>query len=68
MDELINLIQQRTGISQDQAKTAAETAISFLEDRVPEPLKGQIDGVVNGAGGGSNPLGNLGNIGGLGGS
>lgn len=69
MDELIQQIQQRTGISADQARTAAETAVSFLKDRLPEPVRGQIDGLLGGQGtdGGSNPLGGFGNLGNLGG-
>ena len=66
MDEVVQLIQQRTGISQDQAKTAAETVVAFIKDRLPEPMKGQIDALLSGQGG-SNPLGGLGNLGGLGG-
>ena len=70
MDEVVQQIQQRTGISQEQARTAAETVVSFLKDRLPEPMRGQVDALLGGAGGqgGSNPLGNLGGIGGLGGN
>jgi len=71
MDEIVKLIQERAGISEQQARTAAETAVNFIKDRLPEPMKGQIDGLISGQGGGENPLGglgNLGNLGGLGGS
>lgn len=68
MDELVKLIQEKTGIPEEQARTAAETALNFIKERLPEPIASQVDGFLAGGGGaGSNPLGNLGNLGGLGG-
>ena len=70
MDELVQLVQQKTGIDASQAQGAVETVLSFLKEKLPEPMASQLEGLVSGAGG-SNPLGalgNLGNIGGLGGS
>jgi hypothetical protein len=69
MDEIINLVQQRAGINADQARTAVETVVSFVKDRLPEPMRGEVDSLISGQAGqgGSNPLGNLGNLGGLGG-
>lgn len=64
MDELIKLIQQRTGIDEAQARGAAETVIGFLKERLPAPIAGQIDGVVGGGGAGG-PLGGLGDLGNL---
>jgi len=56
MQELIKLVAQRTGISEDQAKGAVETVIGFLKERLPAPIAGQIDGLLGGAAPG---LGNL---------
>ena len=69
MDELIKLIQEKTGIPEEQARTAAETAINFIKERLPEPIRGQVDGFLAGGAtdAGSNPLAGLGNLGGLGG-
>ena len=67
MDELVKLVSERTGIDENQARTAAETVIGFLKERLPEPIAGQIDGLVGGAGGAMGGLPNLGNLGGLGG-
>ena len=67
MDELIKQIQEKTGIPEAQARTAAETALNFIKERLPEPIRGQVDGFLAGGAGGSNPLGDLGNLGGLGG-
>jgi hypothetical protein len=43
MDELVNLVTQKAGISQDQASKAVSTVIGFLKDKLPGPLSGQLD-------------------------
>jgi len=58
MDELIKLVSKKTGISEAMAKTAVDTVLGFLKERLPEPIAGQIDAVIGGAGG----LGDVGNI------
>jgi hypothetical protein len=35
MNELVSQIAQRTGIGEDKARQAAETAISFLKSKFP---------------------------------
>lgn len=50
MDELIKLVQQKTGISQDQARTAVTTVLNFLKERLPAPIAGQVDNVLNNPG------------------
>ncbi len=47
MDELVKLVQQKTGISEDQAKTAVTTVIDFIKQRLPGPIASQVDGVLN---------------------
>lgn len=51
MDDLIKQVSNRTGLSEDKAKTAVETVINFLKDKLPAPIAGQIDGALSGAGG-----------------
>ena len=58
MDELIKLVSQKTGLSEDMAKVAVDTVVGYLKDRLPEPIAAQIDGVLGGAGGISD-LGNM---------
>jgi enamine deaminase RidA (YjgF/YER057c/UK114 family) len=48
MNELINLIVQKTGISQENAQKAAQTAIDFLKKKLPAPIAGQVDAVLAG--------------------
>ncbi len=45
---LVQLIQEKTGISEDQAQTALSTVVGFLKERLPEPIAGQIDGLISG--------------------
>jgi hypothetical protein len=58
MDELIKRITEKTGISEDQARSAVTTVTGFLKEKLPAPIAGQIDNVLSGAGGGmTNKLG-----------
>lgn len=64
MDELINQVAAKTGLPADQAKAAVDHVIAFIKEKLPEPLRGQIDGFLSG-GGGAN-LGDIaGKIGGM---
>ena len=51
MDELVNQVCQKTGISQDQAQQAVQTVMGFLKDRLPAPIASQLDNVLGGQGG-----------------
>ena len=51
MDELIKQVSERTGISEDKAKTAVETVVGFLKERLPSPIAGQVDNVLNSSAG-----------------
>ena len=48
MDELIKLVSQKTGIPQATAKTAVETVVGYLKDKLPDPLAGQLDNLLEG--------------------
>ena len=50
MDELIKQVTSKTGISEDQARTAINTVTGFLKDKLPAPIGGQIDNLLSGAG------------------
>jgi hypothetical protein len=52
VDQLITLVTERTGISQDQAREAVQTVIGFLKDKLPGPIASQLDGVLGGQGAG----------------
>jgi hypothetical protein len=69
VDELIKQVVERTGISEQQARTAVETVVGFLKERLPAPIAGQVDGALGGASGAIGGLaGKAGDVlGGLGG-
>ena len=69
MDELVRQVIERTGISESQAQTAVTTVLGFLKGRLPEPIAGQLDGIVGGAAGAAGGIaGQAGEVlGGLGG-
>jgi len=57
MDELVNLVVQRTGISQDDARKAVEVIVGELKSRLPGPLASHVDAfLAGGASGGMNTL------------
>lgn len=51
MDELVKRITEKTGISEDQARTAITTVTGFLKEKLPAPIAGQVDNAIGGAGG-----------------
>jgi hypothetical protein len=50
MDELIKRVSEKTGISEDQAKSAVATVLGFLKEKLPAPIAGQVDNVIGGGG------------------
>jgi hypothetical protein len=50
MDELVKLVSQKTGLGEDKARTAVETVVGFLKDKLPAPIAGQIDSALKGEG------------------
>jgi len=66
MDELIKQVTAKTGISEDQARTAVTTVLGFLKDKLPAPIAGQLDNVVSGGSGLAGGLGDMANkVGGM---
>jgi hypothetical protein len=50
MDELVRLVQQRTGLPEDKAKLAVDTVVNYLKGRMPAPLAAQVDAALKGSG------------------
>jgi hypothetical protein len=46
VDQLINQITQRTGISQTQAQQATQMVVGYLKNQLPPQVSSQIDGVL----------------------
>jgi len=50
MDELIGLVVEKTGISEQAARQAVEVVLQFLKGRLPGPIGEQLDGLLEGGG------------------
>ena len=50
MDELVRLVAQKTGLSEDLARQAVEAVVDFLKDQLPEALAAQVDALLEGKG------------------
>ena len=48
MDELINMVAQKTGLAPDKAQTAVDTVLGFLKNRLPAPMASQLDAALSG--------------------
>jgi hypothetical protein len=48
MDELINLVVQKTGISQDDARKAVEVVVNALKSKLPAPIASHVDSFLAG--------------------
>lgn len=59
MDELINQVAQRTGLSHDNAKAAVDTVVGFIKQRLPAPVASQIDGFLGGSTGAAGGAGGI---------
>ena len=47
MKELINIIVQKTGISQDNAQQAVQVTLGFLKTKFPGPVAAQLDSFLS---------------------
>lgn len=49
MDQLVELVSKKTGISEAQARKAVDTVLDFLKDRLPAPIAQNLDNLIEGA-------------------
>lgn len=61
MDELVKLVAEKTGLTEEMAKVAVDTVIDFLKDKLPGPAASQLDALLDG-GDGSSLMGGLGSL------
>ena len=55
MDELVQQIATRANLPPDKAMQAARTAIEFLDDRLPPPVRGNLERLLGEGGQGAAP-------------
>ena len=46
MNELVNLIVKKTGVSQAIAQTIVNLVVDYLKKKLPAPIASQIDGLL----------------------
>lgn len=49
MDNLLVLVQEKAGISADQAHKAIEAVVGFMKDKLPGPIGDQVAKLVGGS-------------------
>jgi hypothetical protein len=47
MKELINVIVQKTGISEENAQKSVQVTLGFLKTKLPTPLAAQLDSFLS---------------------
>lgn len=52
MDELVTLVSQKTGLSEEMSRMAVEIVIDYLKGKLPPPMSSQIDRILAGESGG----------------
>ncbi len=50
MDELLKRVTEKTGLSEEQARSAVQTVMAFLKERLPAQYASTLESVVGGAG------------------
>jgi uncharacterized protein (DUF2267 family) len=50
MDELVKLVSEKTGISEEIAHKAVKVVLTYLNDKLPAPFAGQIENLLEGGG------------------
>jgi uncharacterized protein (DUF2267 family) len=46
MDELVELVAKKTGLSKEQAQTAVDTVMDYLKQKLPAPIGGQLEALL----------------------
>ncbi len=48
MNELVQLVQQKTGLSEDMAQKVVDTVTGYLKAKLPEPMASGLDSLMAG--------------------
>ena len=57
MEQLIAMVAEKAGIDKEKAKSAVETVMGFLKEKLPASMAGQLDQVAQGEGGEGGAMG-----------
>jgi len=50
MDELVNLIVEKTGIPEATARQVVDVVIDFLKEKLPDPIGNSLEDLLEGKG------------------
>jgi hypothetical protein len=62
MNELVNVVCQKTGLDEAKAKQAVDVVLGFVRNKLPAPLAAQVDKVIGGDGEASKGAGGMGSV------
>lgn len=48
MDQIVQQVVDRTGISHEQAQQAVQVVMGFLREKLPAPVASQVDSLLGG--------------------
>ena len=48
MDELVQLVSEKTGLNKEMSETAVKVVLDFIKEKLPKPVAMQIDNVLEG--------------------
>ena len=48
MDELVKLVSEKTGLSEEMAETTVKLVLDYVKEKLPAPVAGQLDAVLEG--------------------
>jgi hypothetical protein len=49
MEELVKLVAEKTGLPEEVSRQAVEVVLDFIKQRLPDPIAGQLDNLLNSA-------------------
>ena len=52
MQKLIDIVVQKTGLSQEQAQSVVQAILDEIKSKLPGPIAGQVDALIQGGGSG----------------
>ena len=51
MNELVQIVQQKTGLSPEMAQKVVDTVIGYLKGKLPEPMASGLESMMGGGAG-----------------
>jgi nucleoid DNA-binding protein len=58
MDDLVKLVSEKTGLSEEMAETAVKLVLDYIKKKLPAPVAAQVEAVLN-TGSAADALGGL---------